>query len=94
MSTWKPLQIPISGRPPATNVAQRVAEHDGEIERQHPPGAERVAVAETSGDDGDAGLVEHGGSFDELRRRHDRRVGPRQAERDRRVAIAVGAGTG
>ena len=59
VSTWKPLQMPITGFPAADEGAQHVADPVFELQREHPPGAQRVGVAEAAGDHHHLSLVEH-----------------------------------
>ena len=75
-------------------VAETVAESDGEVERQHPTGTERVGVAEATRHDGESGVVEQPGSFDQFVGECDLRVGAGELERLAHVEVAVGARSG
>ncbi len=94
VSTWKPLQIPISGPSGGDERAQLLADADGEIECQHPPGAERVGVAETAGHDGEPGTVEDRRILDEFGGQHDLCTGAGHLERGDDVAVAIRARAG
>ena len=82
-------------RPPGVDeFAKPIAESDHQVERQHASGAERIGVAEAAGDDGESSLVEEVGPTDQFIGQHDPRRGARQFEREFRVVVAVGAGSG
>ena len=66
----------------------------GDVEREHPPGAEGVAVAEPAGDHRELDGAKRAGLFDQLVDECDRRVGPGEPQRERRIRVAVGAWSG
>ena len=72
VSTWNPLQMPITGGRRRRTRASASPRPMREVERQHAPGAERVGVAEAAGDAPAA-----------VRRRSSVRVGEQFGERAR-----------
>ena len=98
VSTWNPLQIPMTGRPLATNARRRSPSRPPSpamrSRAEHAAGAEGVAVAEPAGDDDDAGVVEQLRPGDQLGGEHDRRLGAGEVEGEHGVGVAVRARPG
>ena len=96
VSTWNPLQMPITGRPDGDEVAQRLAEVAAvavaDVEGEQPSGAEGVAVAEPAGDRRRGRPRRRGrGSAVNSSTRTICGVGAGQLEGEHGVAVAVGA---
>ena len=98
VSTWNPLQMPMTGPPRTTKsrsaCAEPAAVGRGEVEGEQPSGAEGVAVAEPAGDDHDVVSPQRRRVDHQLVDEHRVRLGAGEGQGQGDVAVAVRARTG